>query len=77
MKKFSYLALFCAVCLIAGCGSEPTNQTVTGDADMDAIKAYEASISALESSQATMDIEGKEDAAPVDDSAAGKVQPAE
>ena len=70
MKRFAYLGVLGLACMFSGC-SEPASKSVTDGADLDAIKAYEASISALESSQATMDIDGKEDAAAAKEPAAG------
>ncbi len=77
MKNYTYLAILSVACMLAGC-SEPANKTVTDGVDMDAIKAYEASVSALESSQATMDIDGKDDAASNEQTpAVGETKPAE
>ncbi|WP_146536201.1 hypothetical protein [Rubripirellula reticaptiva] len=59
------LSLFCFALTMAGCG-EPANKTVTGNADMDAIKAYEASMAALSNSQSSMEKPGGEDKEAVD-----------
>ncbi|MGB7324168.1 MAG: hypothetical protein WBD31_04815 [Rubripirellula sp.] len=65
MKYLTRLSLFCGVLAIAGC-SEPANKTVTGDADLEGIKAYEAAMANLESSQSSMEEDGGEDAEAVD-----------
>ncbi|TWU58425.1 hypothetical protein Poly51_12030 [Rubripirellula tenax] len=66
MTSLTQVAIFC-VCIagaMAGCG-KPTNRTVADGIDKDAIKAYEASMAALEGSQTNMDIDGKDDADPI------------
>ncbi|MGB7324170.1 MAG: hypothetical protein WBD31_04825 [Rubripirellula sp.] len=66
MKNLTRLSLLCfALVVMVGC-SKPANKTVAGDADMDAIKAYEASMKALSTSQESMEKKGGEDAEAVD-----------